>query len=86
MPSSVRGAARKRPRALLTDRILSKPEYRKCKNEITREAPRCMLRDLSSGGRIKLISVRYERDSSKVVLEPGNFLKSTRNSVCIQLY
>lgn len=68
------------------DRILSKPEYRKCKNEITREAPRCMLRDLSGGGRIKLISVRYERDSSKVVLEPGNFLKSTRNSVCIQLY
>ena len=47
--------------------ILSKPEYRKCKNEISREAARCVLGDLSSGGKIKLIFVRYDEGERHVV-------------------
>ena len=31
------------------ERILSKPEYRSCKNENSRETARCVLRDLSKG-------------------------------------
>jgi hypothetical protein len=42
------------------ERILSKPEYRNCKNENSREAARCVLRDLSKSGRVKLIFVRYD--------------------------
>jgi hypothetical protein len=44
----------------IAERILSKPEYRSCKNENSREAARCVLRDLSKGGRVKLIFVRYD--------------------------
>jgi hypothetical protein len=42
------------------ERILSKPEYRSCKSENSREAARCVLRDLSTGGRVKLVFVRYD--------------------------
>ncbi len=33
------------------ERILSTPDYRSCKNENSREAARCVLRDLSKGGK-----------------------------------
>ena len=49
------------------DRILSKPAYRSCKNENSREAARCVLRDLSKGGRVKLIFVRYDEGKRHVV-------------------
>jgi hypothetical protein len=49
------------------ERVLSKPEYRNCKNENSREAARCVLRDLSKGGRIKLIFVRYDEGERHVV-------------------
>lgn len=49
------------------ERILSKSGYRNCKNEISREAARCVLRDLSSGGRIKLIFVRYDEGERHAV-------------------
>ena len=42
------------------EHILSKPEYRNCKNE-TLEAARCVLRDISKGGKVRLIFVRYEQ-------------------------
>lgn len=48
------------------DQILAKPAYTNCKNANSREAARCVLRDLSKGGRVKLIFVRYdegERDA-----------------------
>lgn len=49
------------------ERILSKPEYRNCKNENTREAARCILSDLSKGGRVKLIFVRYDEGERHAV-------------------
>ena len=42
------------------EHVLSKSEYRNCKNANSREAARCLLRDLSRGGKIKLIFVRYD--------------------------
>ena len=47
--------------------VLAKPEYRKCKNERSREAARCVLEDLSGGGKIKLIFVRYDEGERHVV-------------------
>jgi hypothetical protein len=47
--------------------ILAKPEYRTCKNENSREAARCVLRDLSKGGRVKLIFVRYDEGERHAV-------------------
>lgn len=49
------------------ERILAKPEYRSCKNENSREAARCVLRDLSKGGRVKLIFVRYDEGERHAV-------------------
>jgi len=50
-------------------RLLSKPQYRGCRNENNREAARCVLLDLSRGGRIKLIFVRYDENRRNVVPE-----------------
>jgi len=47
--------------------ILSEPEYRSCKNENSHEAARCVLRDLSKGGRVKLIFVRYDEGERHAV-------------------
>jgi hypothetical protein len=49
------------------EHILLKPEYRSCKNGNTREAARCILRDLSKGGRVKLIVVRYDEGDRHAV-------------------
>jgi hypothetical protein len=49
------------------DQILAKPQYRNCKNENSRDAARCVLRDLSKGGRVKLIFVRYDEGERHAV-------------------
>jgi hypothetical protein len=50
-------------------RVLSKPEYRNCKNQSDLESARCVLLDLSRGGKIKLIFVRYDENQRNVVPE-----------------
>jgi hypothetical protein len=50
-------------------RVLSKPEYRQCKNESSREAARCVLLSLSRNGRIKLLFIRYDEGRRNVVQE-----------------
>lgn len=49
------------------ERVLSKPEYRKCKKDNSREAARCLLTDLSRNGRIKLLFIRYDEGQRNVV-------------------
>jgi len=49
------------------DRVLAKPEYRNCRNGNDREAARCVLLDLSRGGGIRLIFVRYDEGQRHVV-------------------
>lgn len=51
------------------ERVLSKLEYRHCKAENDRETARCVLLDLSRGGKIKLIFVRYDENRRNVVPE-----------------
>ena|SRR5215468_7527078 len=51
------------------DQILAKPQYRNCKNESSREEARCVLRELSIGGRVKLIFVRYDEGERHAVLK-----------------
>jgi hypothetical protein len=64
------GEWRSKEEARNTDEgILSKPEYLHCKSEKGREAARCVLRDLSKGGRIKLIFVRYDEGERHAVPE-----------------
>jgi hypothetical protein len=48
-------------------KVLSKSEYSNCKNDSEREAARCVLRDLSRGGAIRLIFVRYDEGTRNVV-------------------
>jgi hypothetical protein len=50
-----------------THRVLSKAEYSRCKSSNEREAARCALRNLSRGGTIKLIFVRYDEGTRGVV-------------------
>ena len=47
--------------------VLSKPEYRNCKNESGLEAARCVLHNLSSNGKIKLIFIRYDENRRDAV-------------------
>jgi hypothetical protein len=49
--------------------VLSKSEYQNCHNSNDLEAARCILRNLSSGGKIKLIFVRYDEGHRGVVSE-----------------
>jgi hypothetical protein len=49
------------------DLVLVKPEYHSCKNENSREAARCVLRDLSRNGKIRLIFIRYDEGERHVV-------------------
>lgn len=58
--------------------ILSKTEYQSCKNEDSREAARCVLRDLSKGGRVKLIFVRYDEGERHAV--PKSLASKTAGS------
>jgi hypothetical protein len=47
--------------------VLSKPEYRSCRSDSSREAARCVLLDLSRDGKIKLIFIRYDENQRNVV-------------------
>lgn len=49
------------------DRVLSKVQYRNCRKGASREVARCVLRDLSRDGRVKLIFIRYDEGSRNVV-------------------
>lgn len=44
----------------MANRVLGQSQYLACKNGDGREAARCVLRDLSRNGRIRLIFVRYD--------------------------
>lgn len=51
----------------IADRILSKPEYHNCKNDSSRDSARCVLLDLTSKAKIKLIFVRYDEGERHAV-------------------
>ena len=52
-----------------TEGVLAKNQYRKCANTDPLEAARCVLRDSSRGGRIRLIFVRYDEGERVAVPE-----------------
>jgi hypothetical protein len=49
------------------ERVLSKPEYRGCKHITDQKTARCVLVNLSSNGRVRLIFVRYDEGERHVV-------------------
>jgi hypothetical protein len=49
--------------------VLGQTQYLACKNVDSREAARCVLRDLSRNGRIRLIFVRYDEGERHAVRE-----------------
>jgi len=51
------------------DHVLSKPSYRRCRKESGKESARCILLNLSSQGRIKLLFIRYDEGKRNVVPE-----------------
>jgi hypothetical protein len=51
------------------ERVLVQPVYSICKSENSREAARCILKNLSRNGRIELIFVRYDEGERNVVRE-----------------
>ena len=53
----------------MADRVLGQTQYLACKNMDSREAARCVLRDLSRNGRIRLIFVRYDEGERHAVRE-----------------
>ena len=53
----------------VAEQLLSKPQYRSCKREEELEAARCVLRNLSADGKIKLIFIRYDERKRNVVPE-----------------
>jgi hypothetical protein len=50
-------------------RVLGQTQYLACKNVESREAARCVLRDLSRNGKIRLIFVRYDEGERHAVRE-----------------
>jgi hypothetical protein len=52
-----------------TTRVLGQAQYVACKSVDSREAARCVLRDLSRNGRIRLIFVRYDEGERHAVRE-----------------
>lgn len=53
----------------MADRVLGQSQYLACKNVDRLEAARCVLRDLSHNGRIRLIFVRYDEGERHAVRE-----------------
>jgi hypothetical protein len=51
------------------ERVLSKPEYRDCQEDNSRESARCVLLSLSQKGAIRLIFIRYDEGKRNVVPE-----------------
>jgi hypothetical protein len=54
-----------------TEGVLAKDQYRKCANTDPLEAARCVLRDLSRGGRIRLIFVHTMRENESLPRRSG---------------
>ena len=52
------------------ERVLAQNQYLSCANADSLEAARCVLRDLSRGGRIRLISVRYDEGERHTIRKP----------------
>lgn len=53
----------------VSERVLAKAEYRRCKIADSREAARCVLLSLSQNEAIRLIFVRYDEGARNVVRE-----------------
>jgi hypothetical protein len=53
----------------MAHRVLGQRQFLACKNVDSREAARCVLRDLSSNGRIRLIFVRYDEGERHAIRE-----------------
>ena len=51
------------------EQVLSKPAYRNCRKATPRESAGCVLLNLSSHGRIKLLFIRYDEGKRNVVPE-----------------
>jgi len=51
------------------ERVLSKPAYGSCRKETPKESAGCVLLNLSSHGRIKLLFIRYDEGKRNVVPE-----------------
>jgi hypothetical protein len=51
------------------DQLLSKPSYRQCQKGTARESARCILLNLSSKGKIRLLFIRYDEGKRNVVPE-----------------
>jgi hypothetical protein len=51
------------------ERVLAQSQYLSCANADSLEAARCVLRDLSRGGRIRLIFVRYDEGERHAIPE-----------------
>jgi hypothetical protein len=61
---------RNRPESQATaERVLSKPEYRKCKRDTDFESARCVLLDLAQKSAIRLEFIRYDEGARNVVRE-----------------
>ncbi len=84
--TSSKTGATKRNRERVAESVLSQPEYRGCRGENSREAARCVLLDLSRGGRIKFIFIRYDENQRNVVckesLKSCLEVKLIRNNTC----
>jgi hypothetical protein len=52
-----------------SERVLSKPEYRNCRKESSREAARCVLLDLSRNGKTRLLFINYDEGQRNVTRE-----------------
>jgi hypothetical protein len=53
----------------MAKRVLAQPEYRSCTNADSRDAARCILRELSRKWKIGLIFIRYDEGERTVVRE-----------------
>jgi len=53
----------------MADSVLGQMQYLACKKVDSREAARCVLRDISRNGKIRLLFVRYDEGERNVVRE-----------------
>ena len=49
------------------EQVLAKPEYRHCHTESERSAARCVVQDIGSRGRVRLLFIRYDEHQRNVV-------------------
>jgi GNAT superfamily N-acetyltransferase len=63
------------------EHVLSKADYRGCKNDDSREAARCVLLRLSRNARIKLLFINYDEGKRNVTREDIAEQLSEKNTV-----